>query len=129
ESGEAILILGIIITMMVADFAYVGAAQVLYAKHWANVCASGGDLCGSVTTVAAHLGEMPAGVTELAYSPLPPPGGSFMAQLFAGVDPATLVILAHVGFWTHATLVMVFLNLLPLSKHFHVITAVGNVYF
>jgi Fe-S oxidoreductase len=104
---------------------------VLYAKHWASVCAGGGssDLCGSVTAVASHLGEMPTGASSISYSPFPTPGGSALAQLFGGAEPGTLVVLAHLGFWTHSTLVMIFLNLLPLSKHFHVISAVPNVYF
>jgi len=35
----------------------------------------------------------------------------------------------HVAWWTHNLVVLVFLNLLPLSKHFHVITAIPNVFF
>ena len=38
------------------------------------------------------------------------------------------MVLAHAGFWTHSTLVLIFLNLLPHSKHFHIITAIPNVF-
>src|SRR5262249_49362879 len=31
--------------------------------------------------------------------------------------------------WTHATLVLLFLNILPYSKHFHIITGIPNVFF
>jgi Fe-S oxidoreductase/nitrate reductase gamma subunit len=57
------------------------------------------------------------------------PGGSLLARLLFGMDPSTLATLRHVGFWTHSTLVLIFLNLLPYSKHFHVITGIPNVYF
>ena len=51
-----------------------------------------------------------------------------MALALQGVAPEWLVGLAHAGFWTHSILVLVFLNLLPYSKHFHVITAFPNVF-
>ena len=35
--------------------------------------------------------------------------------------------IAHAGFWIHSSLVLIFLNILPYSKHFHIITAVPNV--
>jgi Fe-S oxidoreductase len=38
------------------------------------------------------------------------------------------VVVAHLGFWTHSSLVLIFLNLLPHSKHFHVITAIPNTF-
>jgi len=57
------------------------------------------------------------------------PAGSVLAQSLYGLDPFTLSIFKHVGFWAHSTLVLIFLNLLPYSKHFHVITGIPNVYF
>ena len=33
------------------------------------------------------------------------------------------------GWWLHNCVILVFLNLLPLSKHFHIITSLPNVYF
>ncbi len=56
------------------------------------------------------------------------PAGSFLAQSLFGANSKTLSTLAHVGFWTHSCLVLLFLNLLPYSKHFHVITGIPNVY-
>jgi Fe-S oxidoreductase len=38
-------------------------------------------------------------------------------------------ILFEVAWWIHIVLVLGFLNLLPYSKHFHVLTSVPNVYF
>ena len=37
--------------------------------------------------------------------------------------------LANVAWWVHNLVVLVFLNLLPRSKHFHIITSVPNVFF
>jgi Fe-S oxidoreductase len=56
------------------------------------------------------------------------PAGSVVAPLLAGASDNTLRFLQHLGFWTHSALVLLFLNLLPYSKHFHIITAVPNVY-
>jgi Fe-S oxidoreductase len=57
------------------------------------------------------------------------PAGSTVALALAGLSDATLNVLRHAGFWTHGTLVLLFLNLLPRSKHFHIITAIPNVFF
>jgi Fe-S oxidoreductase len=128
HSGEAVLILFIIITMMVGDMAYDGAARVLYARYYFDVCAGGSaELCSSVTTVASHLGPMPDAASDVSWS-LAAPAGSLFALIFQKAGIEQLVVFAHAGFWSHATLVMVFLNLLPHSKHFHVITAIPNVF-
>ncbi len=97
---EGILILGIIFVMMVADLIYEGV------EINAPVTAGGRD-------------------------------GQFMAALpFASLTGAALRplsgevqhVLWHVGFWTHSALVLIFLNLLPYGKHFHVLTVVPNVF-
>lgn len=51
------------------------------------------------------------------------PFGSIFAQ-FVGES----AFLHHAGFWVHSALVLLFLNLLPYGKHFHVITVIPNVY-
>jgi len=130
HSFEALLILAIIIVMMLGDMVYDGASTVLYHRYWADVCAGGdAELCSRVTTVVSHLGPMPAETTtDIAWNLYPNPAGSFMAVALNGAGVDALVALAHAGFWLHATLVMIFLNLLPHSKHFHVITAIPNVF-
>jgi Fe-S oxidoreductase len=37
--------------------------------------------------------------------------------------------IGELAFWLHLVIILVFLNLLPLGKHFHVITALPNVFF
>jgi Fe-S oxidoreductase len=65
----------------------------------------------------------------MSWTAWPSPAGAAFAMLFAKLSPKALIAIAHVGFWTHSSLVLVFLNLLPHSKHFHVITGIPNVFF
>lgn len=99
---EGLLILFIIITMMLADLVYDAAALLL----------------------ETHNTQRPARLQ--LHSPM----GSLLALALAPLElsRATLTLLEHVGFWWHASFVLIFLNLLPYSKHFHVITAIPNVF-
>lgn len=98
--AEGLLILGIIITMMIADFVYVG-----------------GDLVREARVLGTDVHWHPA-----------EPFGSALGVLFASFGDGTVTVLEHVGFWWHSTWVLVFLNLLPYSKHFHIITSFPNVF-
>jgi Fe-S oxidoreductase len=96
-SGEGLLILFIISTMMLADYLYVGARFALHAGgegHWRW------------------------------YEPV----GSAIGLGLVHTSPGTQLVLEHVGFWWHATWVLLFLNILPYSKHFHIITSLPNVF-
>jgi Fe-S oxidoreductase len=97
---EGLIILGIIGTMMIADFIYNGAWIALEALR-------------AGAAVHFHPAE---------------PIGSALAVALDGTDESTLNVLAHVGFWWHAIFPLIFLNLLPYSKHFHVITNFPNVF-
>jgi Fe-S oxidoreductase len=99
---EGLIILGIISAMMIGDMVYDGASLVLHSL---------------ATGKALH------------FSPVEPVGAAW-ASLFAGIglSEGALTVLQHTGFWVHATLPLIFLNLLPYSKHFHVITAIPNVF-
>jgi Fe-S oxidoreductase len=46
-----------------------------------------------------------------------------------GLSAGALKALYYASWWTHALAILVFLNYLPLGKHFHVITALPNVFF
>ncbi|HWO09231.1 MAG TPA: (Fe-S)-binding protein, partial [Polyangiaceae bacterium] len=121
-SGEGLLILGIIMTMMLADISYDGASLVLNAR-FAPGCQAGGEWCDSIATIVAPHGA----AAELGWHPSEP-AGTLAALLLSGAGPGALVVIAHVGFWLHSSLVLIFLNLLPRSKHFHVITAIPNTF-
>lgn len=128
-SGEGLLILGIIVTMMVADMVYDGAMFAL-APHQPGLCVQKIDAvaCESVSTVTAPLAatDLGAPVHFRWYAPV----GSVFAMAFAalGLSTKALVALAHAGFWAHSSLVLIFLNILPYSKHFHILTVVPNVF-
>jgi Fe-S oxidoreductase len=138
-SGEGILILCIIATMMIADMVYDGASLDLAAKKLA-LCSGPSvisPIVGAATTMAATPSQCDAiniitaplsPDAHATYSLWPSPAGSFFAVLFSNLRPGALIFLSRAGFWTHSTLVLVFLNLLPHSKHFHVITAIPNVF-
>lgn len=98
-NAEGILILMIILVMMIADVTYDGASHVLAAG--------------------------PRGLTFNGGAPL----GSVLAEVMNSLPAAAVRVLWHLAFWTHLTLVLVFLNILPYSKHFHIITIVPNVFF
>jgi Fe-S oxidoreductase len=102
-SGEALLILGFIGGLMVTELLFEGL-------HF------GGMIKAGVPGAAAHVEHAPL--------------GNLLAQTFAAssLDPVTMQWLGEVNFWIHLAIVLTFLNLLPLSKHFHVITALPNVF-
>ncbi len=102
-SGEALLILGFIAMLMVTEFLYEGL-------HF------GGLIKAHVAGAADHV----------AHAPI----GGMLANHFAnsGLDPVLMQQLGEVNYWAHLAIVLTFLNLLPLSKHFHVITSLPNVF-
>ena len=54
------------------------------------------------------------------------PISNSLLSYFANWD---LHLLHQVSWWTHIMLVLIFLNELPYSKHFHVVMSIPNVYF
>ena len=60
---------------------------------------------------------------------------SFMAQFMAnimqgmGLSESTLSNIFHISWWIHMIDLLFFLAYLPISKHFHVVTSVFNVFF
>jgi Fe-S oxidoreductase len=56
------------------------------------------------------------------------PAGSLAAALLAPLPPSTVAAIGAAGLWLHLAIILVFLNLLPYGKHFHILTALPNVY-
>ncbi len=54
------------------------------------------------------------------------PVSSFLLPYFANWN---LYLLHDISWWVHIMLVLIFLNELPYSKHFHVVMSIPNVYF
>ena len=57
------------------------------------------------------------------------PLAALVAAALGGLSRSTASTVSEVGWWLHCVTVLVFLCLLPLSKHFHIITAIPNVFF
>jgi len=137
-SREALVILGIIATMMIADIVYDGATLALTPKY-PELCAAGtpASFSARCTNIAKLLapfatstgsGHAAVVETHTGYSLFPSPVGSLVSLAFRNLSPVALIGLAHAGFWGHSALVLLFLNILPYSKHFHIITAIPNVF-
>ena len=52
-----------------------------------------------------------------------------VAASLGGLGRSAANTVSDAGWWMHCLTILVFLNLLPLSKHFHIITAIPNVFF
>ncbi len=57
------------------------------------------------------------------------PAALLAKATLAGSGPGAIGPLHQLSYWLHLVSFFFFLNLLPLSKHFHVITALPNVFF
>jgi Fe-S oxidoreductase len=57
------------------------------------------------------------------------PAATLAGVFMSGTDSSTLNILHVGGYWSHILVFFGLLNYLPVSKHFHVITAIPNVFF
>ncbi len=129
---EGTLILLIISAMMLGDMFYDGASMAL-ADRATYLCGVGN--VGSAYATAAQCQSIATLIAPFHGAPVhahfafwPSPVSSFVAGIVHDLAPGTLIVVAHVGFWLHAGLPLLFLNLLPYSKHFHVITAIPNVF-
>ncbi len=79
----------------------------------------GGLLYDAGTLVAANIHG-----NERDYAPV----SGAVADALGGMSRSSAHTLSEVGWWVHCVTILVFLNLLPLSKHFHIITAIPNVF-
>ncbi len=120
-STEAIVILCMIGGLMVSDFLVDGFAFALAKQATGFEHAMFFDW-SALTTEAARAAALKE---EMAYAPI----GAFFGNLLDGLAPTTLMVGQELSYWIHIGIVLVFLNLLPGSKHFHVITSVPNVLF
>jgi Fe-S oxidoreductase len=102
RSWEGTLILGFILGLMLTEIVFDGAERL----------GRGGGLPGA------------AGLDLTA------PAGSMGAALLAasGASPGAVHAAGLAAFWLHLLILAVFLNFLPFGKHFHIVTALPNVF-
>ncbi len=110
NTWEAYFVLIMIGVLMISDLLYDGARFNLI--QWHN---NPGDL---------HFFQNAQYGSEFLWTPLSVGVASLIAWLGVEATNSVLVIM----FWIHVITQLIFLNFLPLGKHFHVITALPNVF-
>lgn len=98
---EVIVILSLILTIMVTDLAFDGFRFALLSASDAGI---------------AH---------ERSFAFV----GAAIASALVGLDPAALEAGMHATYWIQMVTVLVFLVLLPVGEHFHIVTALPTVFF
>ncbi len=108
---EAYLVLILIGVLMVSDLLYDGARYNLIAMH-----NNPGNLDFFNNTKYGF---------EFLWTPVTRGAG----MIISGMGVKAIEILMVCMFWLHIITQLTFLNILPIGKHFHVITAIPNVFF
>ena len=107
---EAYLVLGLIGILMISDLLYDGTRYNLIQLH------------GNPENL--HFLSSSTYGNEFVWSPI----SLAAAKLVGGLGVEASLTLMVIMFWTHVCTQLVFLNILPIGKHFHVITALPNVF-
>ncbi len=111
NSWEAYLVLGMIGILMISDLLVDGARYNLIALY-----NNPGRL---------DFFNNPRLGAEFSWTPISVLAGKLISPLGVGANRMIMTIM----FWLHIITQLTFLNILPLGKHFHVITALPNVFF
>ena len=101
RNREAVLVLGLILAIMVTDFAFDGFRFALLAERFPQV---------------AHE-------RSWAFA------GSAIADALSGLSQPALEVGYRFFYWTQMVVVLSFLVILPLGEHFHIVTALPTLYF
>ncbi len=112
RSPEGLVILLLIAGLMLTDMAFEGSGRIIG---------------GSLREQAAGRG---VALVKPAFEPLAPAASLGALALYGlGLHPGVSAVVGGVAFWLHLAIILVFLNVLPYGKHFHIITALPNVFF
>ncbi|MBU3916896.1 4Fe-4S dicluster domain-containing protein, partial [bacterium] len=111
NTWEAYFVLGMIGTLMVSDLLYDGARFNMILLH------------GNPEHLTFF--NNPQFGPEFIWTPI----SVGAASLISGLDAKATGVILVCMFWLHVITQLVFLNFLPLGKHFHIITALPNVFF
>jgi Fe-S oxidoreductase len=82
-------------------------------------------MVGGLLYDAGHLVANNIHGNERDFAPLT----ALVAAALGGLSRSSAQTVSEVGWWLHCVTILIFLSLLPLSKHFHIITAIPNVFF
>jgi Fe-S oxidoreductase len=111
NTWEAYFVLGMIGVLMISDLLYDGARYNLIMVH-----NNPGHL---------HFFNNPQYGSEFLWAPISAGAGAIISGMSGNALRNTMTGM----FWLHIITQLTFLNFLPLGKHFHVITALPNVFF
>ncbi len=112
RTTEGLVILLFIAGLMLTDMAFDGSGRIFSATIREQVAT------GQVRLVRPDL------------DPLAPAASLGAFVLYGlGLHPGVSLVVGGIAFWLHLAIVLVFLNVLPYGKHFHIITALPNVFF
>jgi Fe-S oxidoreductase len=111
NTWEAYFVLGMIGVLMISDLLYDGARYSLIMLH---------NNPGQI-----HFFNDPQYGSEFLWTPV----SVGAAALISGMSANAIGYVMIGMFWLHIITQLTFLNFLPLGKHFHVITALPNVFF
>jgi len=110
NTWEAYFVLAMIGVLMISDLLYDGARHNLIFAH------------GNLESL--HFFNHPQYGSEFLWTPGAVGAAALISWMSA--DHANLVMVSM--FWLHVITQLVFLNFLPLGKHFHIITSLPNVF-
>ncbi len=110
NTWEAYLVLAMIGILMISDLLYDGARYNLIMLH--------------NNPENLHFFNNPQYGSEFLWTPVSTGAAALISWMSA--DAAGFILVGM--FWLHVITQLIFLNLLPLGKHFHVITALPNVF-
>lgn len=124
---------------LAALFALVGVAYFLYLRFFKKpdritksgeavfiLGMIGGLMITEILFDAGHLLAFEDGASQW-FHPAGKLGLAFYQAI--GASPETAWMIGRVSWWLHIAQILVFLNFLPIGKHFHVITGLPDVFF
>jgi Fe-S oxidoreductase len=82
-------------------------------------------MVGALLYDAGHLVAYGIHGNERDFAPVT----AAVAAALGRVGRSSAKTVSEVGWWVHCLTILIFLNFLPLSKHFHIITAIPNLFF
>lgn len=126
---------------LVVIFAFFGATYFLYLRLFKKPARMSESFEGiliilfiqslMVTEIMFEAGMVISGAVKDAHVGLSHPALSIGVGIFHlfGISGQTAYQAGSFGYWSHCAIILIFLNFLPLGKHFHVITGLATVFF
>ncbi len=95
-----------------------------YIILWVEIFLMGAFLTMNAADSALQANDAPHYVQAGSF-----PISGLFAPMLADYSVSTLIMVERIAWWAHIVGILLFLNYLPISKHFHIILAFPNTYF